>query len=150
MIAPSGATKRALLLAAADFIRQHPDGADPALKTLLADACADAARGPLAVSRPGPSEPSEPSEPMTKQTELEGFGDPAADAKTLLKAGGMINVRPVTLKVYTFLMLRKGKAYSTASVEKGTRLPRRTVVSIMGKLSRRGIIKRTQYGHYTA
>jgi predicted Rossmann fold nucleotide-binding protein DprA/Smf involved in DNA uptake len=137
--------ERLILQAAAGFIRQHPNGIDSDLKTLMADTLSRLA-----------ATPGVPAVKVTKkepaQTELPTVvaGPSDNDIRQLLYAGGYKHVHDTTFNVYSLLVRNVGKEFSSAVIAKRLKMGLKDASAQLVKLAQRGVIKRVGHGVYVA
>ena len=129
------AINRQLLERAADFIERHPNGADPLIKVLMAQAIRGTIKAPTSKPRPEPA----------NDTSV-----PEDNIGILLRAAGWRRVTKSVRKVYGFLLRHQTKAWNAAAVADATGANKLVTRNILGRLVSRGAIERVGVGQYRA
>ncbi len=158
-------SEQRILMAAAGFIRKHPNGTDDSLKELMAATVEDCAKrlesqvgvakqsildGTWAVEERSRAKKNEPVPyiPEAKMAVVSGVSE--ENARILLRAAGYKTVKGGVLETYRVLLSDSSRPWSSEQVAKIIKKARSTINGNLMGLAKRGAITRTNVGWYRA
>ncbi len=142
-------TEQKLLLAASEFIRNHPNGTDDLLKELMADAVKKAANmtGPPTISGTWPIPKIKFTLPEAPRTDAPMATD--ADFAAMMRGKGYQSVKGASLEVMRLLWADPSREWTPQQVAKKLRRGSATN-AVLRTLASRGVIAKPSTGVYKA